>query len=51
MEHGRVVQVGRHEDLISTDGRYWELYYQEEKAAVRSMYENPSRDERTLKLP
>jgi hypothetical protein len=33
MEHGRVVQVGRHEDLISTDGRYRELYYQEEKSS------------------
>ena len=33
MEHGRVMQVGSHEELISVDGRYRDLYHQEEKSS------------------
>lgn len=33
MEHGCVVQVGAHEELISVEGRYRDLYYQEEKSS------------------
>ena len=33
MEHGCVVQVGSHEELISVEGRYRDLYYQEEKSS------------------
>ncbi len=33
MEHGCVMQVGSHEELISVDGRYRDLYYQEEKSS------------------
>ena len=33
MEHGCVMQVGSHEELISVEGRYWDLYYQEEKSS------------------
>jgi len=33
MEHGCVMQVGSHEELISVEGRYRDLYYQEEKSS------------------
>ncbi|WP_315310637.1 peptidase domain-containing ABC transporter [Rothia dentocariosa] len=33
MEHGCVMQVDSHEELISVEGRYRDLYYQEEKSS------------------
>ena len=41
MEHGCVMQVGSHEELISVEGRYRDLYYQEEKSS-REEYEYTS---------
>ena len=40
MEHGCVMQVGSHEELISVEGRYRDLYYQEEKSS-REEYTSP----------
>ena len=40
MEHGCVVQVGSHAELISVEGRYRDLYYQEEKSSHKE-YTSP----------